>query len=150
MSRDPRAGKLVVPSEKGLSSLALYLGLIPVLLLIVIIPALSLFLQGHPQSRFIFDPPLLRPLLNTIFVMFAACVVSYSAMRSYLLGGSSTVLLLGCGTLALGSGSFVASWLPSYAGLNAFMTVVNLSAMVSSVFHTAGGPGEREGIAPRG
>ena len=138
MATESPARQQDVTPEKRSSSLSLYLGLIPVLFLVVLIPSLSLFLQGHPLARLIVDPPLLRPILNTVFIMLAACVVSYIAMRSYLLGGSSTVLFLGCGTLALGSGSFVASWLLGYAGPNAYMTVVNMSALLSSVLHVAG------------
>jgi PAS domain S-box-containing protein len=148
MARQPRAGEQDVPPEKRLSSLSLYLGLIPVLLLVVLIPSLFLSLQGHPVGRLIVDPPLLRPMLNTVFIILAACVVSYIAMRSYLLRGSSTVLLLGCGTLALGSGSFVASWLLDYAEPNAYVTVVNMSALLSSVLHVAGAMANVKEVPP--
>ena len=115
-----------------------YLGPLLVLILLVLIVSLHLASPTHPVTRIVFEPPLLLPTLNTIFVFLAGCTVSYLAMRSYLSWGSSTILFFGCGMLSLGSGAFVAGWLIGPWGPNVNTTIFTLSAFLSSIFHTAG------------
>ncbi|MHB0998620.1 MAG: SpoIIE family protein phosphatase [Armatimonadota bacterium] len=59
-------------------------------------------------------------------------------MRNYLINGSPTILLLGCGVLTIGTGAFFAGWLLKSGGPNVSVTIFNLSACVSSAFHFAG------------
>jgi PAS domain S-box-containing protein len=117
--------------EKGRD---LYLGLLPVLLLIVLLVGFRMFLR----SSVIYEPALLLPVLNTIFLFLVSCVVSYVAMRSYLLSGSPTILLLGCGVLTLGTGALAAGWLIGPEGPNVNVTIFNVSALLSSAFHSLG------------
>jgi len=49
----------------------------------------------------IYEPLLLLPVLNTVFLFLVACVVAYNAWRSYLLNGAVSILWLGCGVLAM-------------------------------------------------
>ena len=85
----------------------------------------------------VLEPPLLVFFLNMIFLFLAPCVVSYLAMRSYVLGGSSTILFLGCGALALGTGSLLADWLIGSPGPNVLVTVHNTAAFLASIFQAA-------------
>ena len=56
-------------------------------------------------------------------------------MRAYLVAGSTTTLLLGCGVLTLGTGALFAGWLIGPGRPNATATVFNVSALVASIFH---------------
>ena len=120
---------------KKASSSYLYLAFIPVPLIILLIAALHLASPTHPVTRLVFEPPLILPILNTVFLFIVACVVSYIAMRAYLVAGSPTTLLLGCGVLTLGTGALFAGWLIGPGGPNATATVFNVSALVASIFH---------------
>ncbi len=124
------------PAER--SRVYLYIGLIPVLVLIVLITILHLTSPAHPITRKVFEPPLLVFILNTVFLFLAPCVVSYMVIKSYLLAGSFTVLFLGCGALTLGTGSLLAGWLISYWGPNVLVTTHNTSALVAAIFYMAG------------
>jgi len=125
-------------SLRKISRRCLYLGSVPVLILLILVVALHLFLSAHPASRKAFEPPLLLPILNTVFVFIASGLVCFVAMRSYLFSGAPTLLSLGCGVLTLGLGALLAGWLIGPAGPNANITVFNMSALLSAMFHTAG------------
>jgi hypothetical protein len=84
----------------------LYLGLLPVLLFIALLIGSHWFLS----SVRVYEPVLLLPLLNT-FLFLAAGVISYIAMRIYLISGSPTILWIGSGVLTLGTGALAAGWL---------------------------------------
>ncbi|MDD5712609.1 MAG: PAS domain S-box protein, partial [Smithellaceae bacterium] len=111
-----------------------YLGLIPVLTVIALLLAFS----RSPHATTVFEPPLLLPLLNTVFLFMVGCVVFYAAARSYLLSGLPALILLGCGVLSLGIGALVAGWVREPWGANANVTIFNVSALVSSIFHLWG------------
>lgn len=96
--------------ERAVSAVALYLALVPVLLLAGIVIALHLILPPGPAPGLGFEPPLLLPILNTVFLFFASGLVAYVAGRSYLLSGSTPILFLGCGVLTLSLGALVAGW----------------------------------------
>ena len=123
---------------KRTSGLSLYAGFVPVLLLIIIIAVLHFASPSHPFARTVFEPPFLLPILNTIFLFLAPCIVAYMAMRSYFVGGSSTVLFLGCGVLTLGTGNLLAGWLIGPEGPNATVTLSNTSMLLASAFFMAG------------
>ena len=120
------------------NNLHLYIGLIPILVLIVLITILHLISPAHPITRKVFEPPLLVFILNTVFLFLAPCVVSYMAIKSYLLAGSFTVLFLGCGALTLGTGSLLAGWLIGHWGPNVLVTTHNASALLAAIFYTVG------------
>ncbi|MGZ6207605.1 MAG: PAS domain S-box protein [Syntrophales bacterium] len=112
------------------------IGIVIVLALIAAILSLRLILPRVLPPTLIFEPPLLLPILNTVFLFFVSCVVSYMAMRSYLISGLPTLLLLGCGVLTLGVGALLAGWLIGPEGPNVNVTIFNVSAFISSIFHT--------------
>jgi PAS domain S-box-containing protein len=113
---------------------ALYLGLLPVLLFI----AFVIGFRPYLRSTVAYEPPFLLPVLSTVFLFLVSCVVAYVAMRSYLLSGAPTILLLGCGVLSLGAGALAAGWLIGPEGPNVNVTIFNVSALLSSVFHSLG------------
>jgi len=80
---------------KKANSLSLYLALFPVFALIALIVLLHQFLQGFAIAQLVFEPPLLLPILNTVFVSFSFWMVCYISTRSYLISGSPTILFLG-------------------------------------------------------
>jgi PAS domain S-box-containing protein len=123
----------------------LFLGFLPVLLLF----ALVLFEYLSPSSVRVYEPALLLPLLNTSLFL-AACVVSYIAMRIYLISGSPAILWIGCGVLTLGTGSLAAGWLIVPYGPNVNVTVFNVGAFLASICHigaVVASLGERPGEA---
>jgi PAS domain S-box-containing protein len=132
--------------QPGASSL--YPHLIPVLLLTALIAVLHLVFRDYPIARHVFEPPLLLPILNTLFLFLVACIVSYIAMRAYLVAGSPTVLFLGCGVLTLGTGSLFAGWMMGLVGPNGTATVFNVSALVGSVFHMVAAIADLTGKIP--
>jgi PAS domain S-box-containing protein len=117
------------------SSSSLYLALVPVLLFLILIAVLYLLSRNLSFARFVFEPPLLLPLLNTVFLFIVGCIVSYVAMKAYQVSGSSTTLLLGCGVLTLGTGALLAGWLIGPGGPNVTATVFNVAALVASILH---------------
>ena len=65
-------------------------------------------------------------------------MVAYISLKSYLSGGSRTILLLGSGTLAWGFASMVAGWLLSPpGGPNVAVTVSNSGALFASLLFIA-------------
>ena len=126
-----------IPPIRGQAHSA-FLPVFPILLLFAVTITLHLLLPRHAVPSLSFEPPLLLPILNVVFLFAASGVVAYVAMVSYLSGGSLTVLLLGCGVLTLGTGSLVAGWLGSYAGPNANITVFTVSALFASILHVGG------------
>jgi PAS domain S-box-containing protein len=87
------------------------------------------------SSKFIFDPPWLLIVLNTVFVMGLCLLIAGLCFRSFLRGGFLNVLLLGCGVLAFGLTSFAAAWLirPPY-GLNEAVTIRNIGVLCTAAF----------------
>ena len=59
-------------------------------------------------DRSVHNPPLLLPILNITFLTGVSALICITAGMGYLSNGSNLVLLLGCGALALASGSFIA------------------------------------------
>jgi len=87
------------------------------------------------SSKFIFDPPWLLIVLNTVFVMGLCLLIAGLCFRSFLRVGFLNVLLLGCGVLAFGLTSFAAAWLirPPY-GLNEAVTIRNIGVLCTAAF----------------
>lgn len=81
------------------------------------------------------NPPLLLPALNILFLTCISFLVSILAARSFLAGQSPAVLLLGCGSLALALASALAV-LP-LAGLtaNRAVTIYNTGACLAGICH---------------
>ena len=110
-----------------------YLGLISVLA----IPALILYFR-IAHASVVFEPPLLLPILNAVFLFLMPYTVAYLAMRSYLADGTFLLLMLGCSVLAFGFGSLVAGIVIFIYGPNATATIHNISSLVAAIFPFAG------------
>ncbi len=126
-------------------SLFLYLGALPVLLLIAVVISEHLF----PSSARVYEPHFLLPVLNTSLFL-AAGVVACIAGRIYLISGAPTILWIGCGVLTLGTGSLAAGWLIWPYGPNVNVTIFNLGALLASICHigaVAANLGEHPGEA---
>jgi hypothetical protein len=107
------------------------------LLVIVYVVALRIF-EGL-DIRSVFEPPLLLPLLNTVFHGIIPIVVAYAAGKSYLKSGSVTVLFMGCGMLAFGLCAIAAGWvIKGPNGPNMTVTIHNTGVFLASFFHATG------------
>lgn len=114
-------------------SLLYYLGLLPVIVCFVLVIGLWRF----PPAVTVFEPEFLLPSFNS-FLFLASMVIAYIAWQSYVLSGSFTILWLGCGVLALGTGALAAGWLIRPYGPNDNVTIFNLAVLLAAVCHTGG------------
>jgi PAS domain S-box-containing protein len=109
---------------------------LPIPAYIALIAILSAAMSRSLAASLVFDPPVLMLVFNTVFlfgVSFAVCTV---AMRAYLASGSSNILLLGCGVLALGSAALAGGWVRPLGGTaNASVTIHNLGVLLASVLY---------------
>ena len=126
---------------------SVYPGLVPVVLSLVLV----IGLWGFPPAFGVYEPHFLLPIFNTILFL-AAAVIAYIAWCSYLLSGSATILWLGCGVLALGTGSLAAGWLIYPFGPNVNVTIFNVAVLLAAICHTgsviAGLDGEAGSMDP--
>ena len=101
-----------------------------IIFLILIIAFLVLDLQSS------FEPAFLLPILNTLFIGLIPIIVAFYAAKTYHETDSISALFMGCGMLVLALGSILAGWLRYIPdGANVSVTIFNLSAMISAVFH---------------
>jgi hypothetical protein len=90
------------------------------------------------RGEFIFDPPLLLPLLNTVFLAAMPLAVAVLLTRSMAARRAPALLLVGCSLLSLGLGSLLGGWGLLARGPNFTVTLHNLGALLGSVFVFAG------------
>jgi len=128
-----------------ISHLLKRLGAVPLPVFIVIIAAL--FIAQPYTPLVVFEPPLLLPILNTLFISATSFLVAYISARSYLTSGSLTPLLLGCGVLMFGSTGLLAGWLIGPGGPNVNVTIYNTGALAASIFHAVSGTLALTGVA---
>lgn len=114
------------------------MGSIPVPLLISVIAILDVTLPTSVAASVAFNPPIVFAVLQTILLFGTSVLVAYISMKSYLSGGSRTILLLGSGTLAWGIANMVAGWLLSPpGGPNVAVTISNSGSLFASLFFIA-------------
>ena len=115
-------------------ALARRLGAVPIPVFIATIVVLRYLESQSLTSGFVFDPPLLLLVLNTLFLFVIPFVVVYVSARSYLLNGSHDLLYLGCGLLVLGFTSPTAGSLIGLpGGANLSVTVYNTGLLATSI-----------------
>lgn len=112
-----------------------FLLLIPIPLFVIL--AVSLHLLEFDNSV-IFDPPGLLPLLNLLFLFICPVFVGYMAAKAYIESGSSVLITMSSGVFLLAFGSLIAGFLLPVKGPNAVITIHNISAGLSGVFHLLG------------
>ncbi len=121
-------------SRLSAGALARGLGAIAIPAFIAIIVALAIL-----DIKAVFEPPLLLPALNTLFVSLVSFAVAYISARCYMKMGLLNVLLLGCGVLVFGAGNLIAGWLITAPGSpNINVAIHNSGALLGSLFHAVG------------
>jgi len=81
-----------------------------------------------------FEPHLLLPILNSIFLAAIPYFSSFTAARLFLSVGRVPLLLVGSGMLALGGGGLLSGWFIGDAGgPNITITIYNSSALLCSI-----------------
>jgi len=114
------------------------IGVVPVPIFVALIAILDMVLPTSVAASVAFNPLLVFATLQTLFLFGTSVVVAYISLKSYLSGGSRTILLLGSGTLAWGFASMVAGWLLGPpGGPNIGVTISNSGALFASMFYIA-------------
>jgi len=111
----------------------LWMRLAAVLVFLYLATMVTMF---RSDLRAVFEPPLLLPIMNTLFAGLIPIAVSIIAARTYLYSGLSSFLFLGCGMMTFGCGAILAGWLIGGSqGPNVNVTIYNTGALLGSVFH---------------
>ena len=114
------------------------IGVVPAPIFVALIAIFDVILPTSVAASVAFNPLLVFAMLQTLFLFGTAVVVAYISLKSYLSGGSRTILLLGSGTLAWGFASMVAGWLLGPpGGPNVAVTISNSGALFASLFYIA-------------
>ena len=114
------------------------IGAIPLPFLISVIAILDVTLPTSVAASVAFNPLIVFAVLQTLLLFGSSVLVAYISLKSYLSGGSRTILLLGSGTLAWGFASMVAGWLLSPpGGPNVAVTISNSGSLFASLFFIA-------------
>jgi PAS domain S-box-containing protein len=96
------------------------------------------------------DSPLLLLALNTVFLGITSVLVAILAGQSYINGQGRSVMLVGCGAMALAVGSIVAGLPPARGGAPDYTaTVYNCSALLAAICHLAAAIVGRRSQPPR-
>jgi PAS domain S-box-containing protein len=89
------------------------------------------------DMRTIYEPPLLLPILNTIFTSGGGFTIALIAASAYVFGAKRQALFLGGGSLALGISALLAGWIfPN--SLNVSVTIFSIGALLAAVLHILG------------
>jgi hypothetical protein len=103
-----------------------------------VIAILDVTLPTSVAASVAFNPLVVFAVLQTLLLFGTSVLVAYISLKSYLSGGSRTILLLGSGTLAWGFASMVAGWLLSPpGGPNVAVTISNSGSLFASLFFVA-------------
>ena len=114
------------------------IGIAPLPVFVALIAILDVILPTSVAANVAFNPLLVFAVLQTVFLFGTSVVVAYISLKSYLSGGSRTILLLGSGTLAWGFASMVAAWLLGPpGGPNIAVTISNSGSLFASLFYIA-------------
>ena len=111
----------------------------PILALLLALLFLFNVMPHYIPPGWTFEAPFLLLVLNTIFLSLVPLLIAIYALRSYLGGGPSQVLFLGCGMLTFGLTSFIAGWYGDQAQANINLTIHNTGLLMTSVFFLLGG-----------
>jgi PAS domain S-box-containing protein len=103
-----------------------------------ILAILILYAVLPKNHLFSFDPPLLAPVLNTLFVCLLPLIVSFLFFRSYLAVGNINLLLFSSGLFALGLSILTATWLQNAYSANVGVTIYNTGVLLASILYGLG------------
>jgi two-component system cell cycle sensor histidine kinase/response regulator CckA len=121
-----------------------WMGLIPIAL-IVVLTAILATSNVHASMA----PPILFPILNTLFIFSTYSIAAYFAARTFLRTGSWQLLSFGTGILILGTSATLAAWLSSVGGLNLVAKIHNVNALVASFLILSVATLAWKGVSPR-
>ncbi len=114
------------------------IGETPIPIFVALIAILNVILPTSLGPGMAYNPLILFAALQTIFIFATSCVVAYISLKSYLSGGSRTILLLGGGALAWGFANLIGAWLLGPpGGPNIAVTIANTGYLFASLFHIA-------------
>lgn len=114
------------------------IGVVPFPILVAVITILDLTLPTSVAASVAFNPLLFFAALQTILLFGTSVVVAYISLKSYLSGGSRTILLLGSATLSWGFASMLAAWLLGPpGGPNIAVTISNSGSLFASLLYVA-------------
>ena len=103
-------------------------GLLTIPFFLIIIAAFAIL-----NNKTVFEPPLVLPVMNTLFLGIIPVFIAILACRTYRINGSVSVLLLGSGMLVFGLGSIAAGWLNGLPdGSNITPTIHNTAVFIGS------------------
>lgn len=98
-----------------------------------------LFFLIYPLE-YSFEPRFLFGIVNSLFSALIPFTVAIFAAKAFLQSGSSSVFMLGCGTLALGWSSLIAGWMLGLPGSpNHTVTVHNVGVLLGGLCHFSSG-----------
>lgn len=111
-------------------------GVLALLASMSIIAALGIT-EPYPVP-FVYNPPLLVMFLNFALNAAMSFIVAYVAVRGFLIDGSPSLLLMGCGVLAFGTATLLSTYLGTLPGeANATVTSHNTISLLASGFQFA-------------
>lgn len=109
---------------------------IPIPVFIVVVGVLNEILPTHLGPEMVYNPTWLLLVLQTVFIFATSSLVAYISLRSYLLGGTRAILLLGCGSLTWGLANMIAAFLYGPpGGTNVVVTLVSSAGLLASFFY---------------
>lgn len=96
-----------------------------------------------------FEPPLLMPLLNVLFLGVSSFGVAILAAGSYRRTGRSNLVLLGGGALVFGSATIASGWFVHLAGgINDAVTIFSCGVLLTGILYFAGTIADFMDLAP--
>jgi PAS domain S-box-containing protein len=101
------------------------------------IAVLLIALLRRVDTGVTFEPPLLLPVLNTVFLVAIPLLVAWRASRSYPGHGAPAVLLMAWGSLGLGLSNASASLLAVLSTPDAMVTLHNTGALIAGLCYAA-------------
>jgi PAS domain S-box-containing protein len=111
-------------------------GVIAIFAFLLIILFVHFAVSVSYRKSHVFEPPLLLPILNFLFLGLTSLVISYLAAKSYLKSGVISIALLGSGTLAFGITGVFSGWFINLSnGINITVTIFNCGALLSGILH---------------
>lgn len=107
---------------------------VPLPILVAVVTILNSSLPKVLPADMVFEPPLLFPILTTIFMSCSSFFAAYVAAKAYSKSGIFPLTLLGASVFALGLGALLSSWLRGApGGVNMVSTVGNVGFLLTSI-----------------
>jgi PAS domain S-box-containing protein len=109
-------------------------------LLLLPVYVIAISILAHLQIPTIFESSWLLLIFNTVFIGLIPIAIAYFAARVYIISGTGSFMLMGCGMLTFGLSSISAALLISLPdGPNILVTIHNSGVLFGSILQTIGG-----------